>query len=168
MNQYSPPERLEKRHVREGFSSGAAELDEWLAKYSWQNQRANNAITYVSSDLNEGRVAGYYAITVSAVARTEAPSDFAKDAPRQIGCALLARLAVDKTSQGSGLGTALLTDCLRRSAQLSEQIGLKALLVHCRDQAARDFYLKRADFQASVIDEMQLILPMKWITARLR
>jgi hypothetical protein len=52
------PRRLTKADVREGFDSGASELDEWLGRYSWQNQRANNTVTYVS--VLDERVVGYY------------------------------------------------------------------------------------------------------------
>ena len=44
--------------MREGFDSGAPEPDEWLGRYSWQNQRANNTVTYVS--VLDERVVGYY------------------------------------------------------------------------------------------------------------
>lgn len=67
----NPPGKLTREHNRAGFSSGAVELDEWLAKYSWQNQQANNATTYVST-FGE-RVVGYYAITVAGIERSAAP-----------------------------------------------------------------------------------------------
>lgn len=166
MGHYSPPARLEKGHVRDGFDSGATELDDWLVKFAWENQRANNATTFVSTA--DGRVVGYYAMTVASIAKADAPGALSKGSPQQIGCLLLARLAVDRSSQGSGLGTALLTDCLRRAAHLSIEIGLMALLVHCRDEAARDFYLSKADFLASPVDDLQLLLPMKWILAQIQ
>jgi GNAT superfamily N-acetyltransferase len=163
---YSPPLRLERTHVRDGFDSGAGELDDWLVKFAWENQRANNATTFVST--SDGRVVGYYALTVASIAKAEAPEVLSKGSPQQTGCLLLARLAVDQTVQGCGLGAALLGDCMRRSAQLSMEIGFKALLVHCRDQAARDFYLSKADFLTSPIEDLQLFLPMKWILANVQ
>lgn len=54
------PRKLARIDVREGFDSGAPELDQWLIRYSWQNQRSNKAVTYVS--VLDGRVVGYYAI----------------------------------------------------------------------------------------------------------
>lgn len=42
------PRRLEKQDDRVRFESGAGELDDWFARFAWQNQRANNAVTYVS------------------------------------------------------------------------------------------------------------------------
>ena len=166
MGHFSSPVRLERAHVREGFDSGAVELDDWLVRFAWENQRANNVTTFVSTV--GGRVACYYALTVASIAKANAPDVLSKGSPQQIGCALLARLAVDRSFQGAGLGTALLTDCFRRAAQLSTEIGLKALLVHCRDVAARDFYPPKADFHASPVEDLQLLLPMKWIIAQMQ
>lgn len=156
------PVQLTREHLRDGFASGAIELDEWLVKYAWQNQRANNATTYVTT-LETRQVVGYYSLTVASVARDEAPERLAKAAPRQIGCLLLARLAVDASVQGRGVGSGLLADALRRTAHLSAEVGLRALLVHARDEAARGFYLARADFLASPADDHQLLLPIEWI-----
>ncbi len=53
---------------------------------------------------------------------------------------LLARLAVDRTEQGKGLGSALLKDALLRTARAAEIAGIRALLVHAKDDAARAWY----------------------------
>ena len=153
------PRKLERSDVRKGFESGAGELDEWLAKYAWQNQQANNATTYVVTDGE--RVVGYYAITMAAVARHDAPADLQRGRPSQIPCILLARLAVDKAAQGEGLGWELLRDALLRSVSLSESIGAAAVLVHCRDEEAKAFYLRNGDFLQSPVEELHLLVPVK-------
>ena len=76
---------------------------------------------------------------------------------------LLARLAVERRAQGLGLGAALLRDAIERSYRLSEVVGAAALLVHCRDEAARAFYRANGDFLASPADPMHLLLPMKQV-----
>lgn len=45
-------------------------------------------------------------------------------------------------AQGSGLGSLLLIDALRRVEVLSEQVGIRAVEVNAIDDAARNFYLK--------------------------
>ncbi|BBZ50048.1 GNAT family N-acetyltransferase [Mycobacterium heidelbergense] len=157
------PEKLAKAHDRTGFESGAAELDEWLKKYSWQNQRANNATTYVSTF--DGRVVGYYAITVAGYARGTAPEAVAKKAPETVPCFLLARLAVDLEWQGRGLGWGLLRDAMRRVLLLSRSVAAPALLVHARDDTARAFSLHHAEFLESPVDPLHLFLPMKAIAS---
>jgi GNAT superfamily N-acetyltransferase len=161
-----PPEKLTKAHVRAGFNSGASELDEWLQKYSWQNQQANHATTYVST--YDGRVVGYYAITVAGVERHSAPEEIAKRAPQPVPCFLLARMAVDVEWQGKCLGAGLLRDVLRRVFVLSKSVAAPALLVHARDEGARSFYLHQLEFLPSPIDPLQLMLPMKAIESYLR
>jgi GNAT superfamily N-acetyltransferase len=160
------PRKLARADAREGFHSGAPELDEWLIRYSWQNQRANNAVTYVS--VLDERVVGYYAIAVASVAAEVAPGSVVKGAPRQIPCLLLARLAVDQSMQGLGLGRGLLADVLRRAVGLADAVGIRALLVHARDDEARRFYLAHAEFLDSPSDPLHLLLPVKDIDWALR
>lgn len=161
--QAGKPEKLTSAHHRTGFASGAVELDEWLERYSWQNQRANNATTYVSTF--GGRVVGYYAITVSGYERSSAPVLIARKAPHVVPCFLLARLAIDIEWQGRGLGWGLLRDAMHRVLTLSQSVAAPALLVHARDDTARAFYLHHAEFVQSPVDPLHLFLPMKAIAA---
>ena len=158
----TPPRKLERSDDRSDFSSGAVELDEWIAKYAWQNQAANSATTYVITA--NSKVIGYYAIAMSAYDKAMAPKALAKG-PNQIPCILLARLAVDKRYQGEGWGVDLLRDALLRSVGLSDSIGAAAVLIHCRDEAARDFYLRNGDFVQSPVEELHLMVSMKALKA---
>lgn len=156
---FTRPRKLERADTRIGFRSGANDLDDWLTKYAWQNQEANNAITYVITD--GSRVVGYYAITMAAIARSAAPEPLQRGRPNQVPCILLARLAVDQRFKGEGLGWELLRDALLRGLQLSGSIGAAAILVHCRDEAAKAFYLHNGDFLSSPVDELHLMIPIK-------
>jgi GNAT superfamily N-acetyltransferase len=158
---FRSPRKLEKSDVREGFHSGADELDDWFVRFAWENQAANNATTYVS--LHGDRVAGFYSITMAAVAKEDAPQRLAERRPSQIPCILLARLAVDGEYKGQGLGWGLLRDALARSFHLSESIGAAAVLIHCRDESAKNFYLHHGDFLPSPVEELHLMVSMKAI-----
>lgn len=159
------PRRLEKQDDRACFESGADELDGWFAKYAWENQRANNAVTYVS--MLEERVVGYYAIAAAGVSHAGAGEEFSRRRPDPIPCVLLARLAVDRRAQGKGVGAALFRDALERALSVSQGMGAACLLIHCRDESARAFYLRHVDAIRSPIDELQLVVPMKAIAAQL-
>ncbi len=63
--------------------------------------------------------------------------------------------------QGAGLGRALVVDAMRRVAVAGEVIGVRALLIHCESEVARDFYLRLATFEAGPTDPMHLFLLMK-------
>lgn len=84
-----------------------------------------------------------------------------KGRPSQIPCILLARLAVDERYGGQGLGWELLRDALLRGVQLSGSIGAAAILVHCRDESAKAFYLHHGDFLQSPTDDLHLMVPIK-------
>lgn len=73
---------------------------------------------------------------------------------------ILARLAIDQKHQGAGLGRALLNDALLRTAQAAEIAGIRALLVHAKDDAARDWYLHWG-FEPSPTDPYHLFLLIK-------
>lgn len=152
--------KLTQRDNVEGFHSGASDLDQWLTRFAWENQKANNAVTYVITDGE--RVIGYYAIAMSAVARDAAPQAINPDRrPTQIPCILLARLAVCDSYQGQGLGAILLRDAVVRGVGLSSSIGAAAILIHCRDESAKSFYLANGDFYISPVDQLQLMVPIK-------
>lgn len=158
------PRKLDKSDHVSGFSSGAEELDDWLAKYAWVNQRANNAVTYVSA-IQEGkanRVIAYYAIAVASVSKQGVPAKVAGSSPpMHIPCLLLGRLAVDYSMQGKGIGKGLLADALRRAVGLADVVGIRAILIHARDDQARAFYLRHAEFIPSPTDDLHLMISIK-------
>ena len=73
---------------------------------------------------------------------------------------LLARLTIDTSEQGQGLGKALLKDALLRTAQAADITGIRVLLIHAKDEAARSGY-ERFDCEASPTDACHLFLLMK-------
>ena len=110
---------------------------------------------------------GYHAVAMCAHAVADRPDDIRKGRPRQTPCVLLARLAVDETAQGQGVGAALLRHAIGTDYQASRHVGAAALLIHCRDEAARGFCLRNGDFLASPVEPMHLVLAMKEIERRL-
>ena len=70
---------------------------------------------------------------------------------------LLGRLAVDKAYQGLGIGTGLLSDAVRRTAQAAEIAGIRAILVHAISADAKRFY-ERYGFVASELDPLLLLI----------
>jgi predicted GNAT family N-acyltransferase len=91
------------------------------------------------------------------------PSTEAKGLPRlDIPVVLIGRLAVDQSVQGQGLGALLLVDALRRSMQISDQVGIRAVEVDALDDTARNFYSKFG-FRPLLDDPRHLFLPMQEI-----
>lgn len=105
----------------------------------------------------QGQVVGYYALATGAVALANATGSVRRNMPDPIPVLVLGRLAVDHQAQGIKLGAALLKDAVNRAMAVSENAGVRALLVHALHERARDFYLKYG-FGPSPTDSMTLML----------
>jgi hypothetical protein len=68
-------------------------------------------------------------------------------------------LAVDRSLQGQKLGGVLLLDALRGIRDLSETIGIRAVVVDAIDERARAFYLHH-EFNGLVDDPGRLFVPL--------
>ncbi len=111
---------------------------------------------------------GYYALTAGSVHKHESPERIAKGlANHPIGVVLLARLAVDVGEQGKGLGKALLFDALKRIEEAADIVGIRGVLVHAIDDAARRFY-EHFNFDPSPVDPFQSMLLLKDLRKALR
>ena len=133
-----------------------------------QAHRSGLSRVYVVRDLAhvDGRVVGYYALAAGSVAPADASHRPMQGAGRyHQPVVIVTRLGVDRSVRGIGLGRALVVDALRRIAVASEVIGVRAVLIHCESDAARNFYLRLAKFDASPTDSMHLLLLMKDLRA---
>ena len=127
------------------------------------HQSGSSRVYVVTGDADEAsRVLGYYALAAGSVAPAVAPPRLAQGMGRYHQLVvILTRLGVDLSCQGLGLGRALVVDALRRVDAASEVIGVRALLIHCENDAARDFYLRLAKFDTSPTDSLHLFLLIK-------
>ena len=155
----SPVHKLSAQDIAEPFDCGQEELDRFLKKFALPNQAANAAQTYVTCRAN--RVVGYYSLAVGSVRPEESPKRTLKGLARHpVPVMILARLAVDRSEQGAGIGRALLKDALLRTAQAADIAGIRALVVHAKDENARRWY-EQFDFEPSPTDPLHLFLLLK-------
>ena len=141
------------------FDCGHPALNDFLQRYALINQRANSAQTYVCCQAEV--VVGFYSLAVGSVEPAAASERVVKGLARHpVPVMILARLAVDRNHQGVGLGRALLKDALLRTMQAAAIAGIRALLVHAKDEAARDWYLGWG-FEPSPTDPYHLFLLSK-------
>ena len=70
---------------------------------------------------------------------------------------VLARLAIDHRAQGIKLGAAMLQDAVNRAVVVSQNAGVRALLVHALNERAKQFY-EHYGFQESPQQPMTLML----------
>ena len=110
-------------------------------------------------------VTGFHTIVASDIQHADAPARAAKGMPHhRVPLLVLARLAVHSEWQGRRIGAGLLLDALRRTLQVADIVGVRALAVHAKDDAAAAFY-RRFGFVPSPTDERHLSMLMKDIVA---
>lgn len=132
-------------------------LDDWLKTRSRKNEASGASRTYVITRAND--VVGYYSLAVGSVSHMLVPGKIRRNMPDPIPVMLLARLAVDTSIQGKGMGRALLRDAILRTEQAAHIAGIRAMLVHALHERAKVFYMG-CGFTPSPINELTLMLPM--------
>jgi GNAT superfamily N-acetyltransferase len=165
VSRFRDPEPLSGEHNLDDFNCGVESLDLWLKKHARQAAAINSARTFVVHDDDQDRIVGYHTLTAASIERREATPRAAKGMPQHpIPAALLARLAVDRSVQGRGLGAWLLRDAMMRTLSAADALAIRVLLVHAIDDQARSFY-ERHGFEPSPTDPFNLQLLFKDLRA---
>ena len=154
--QVGPPEPLSASHRLDEFECGEAALDDWLKRRALANQATGASRTFVVTG-EGGRVCGYSAMAAGAVSHQLATSRVRRNMPDPVPVMVLARLAVDRRVQGLHLGASLLQDAVNRAVAVSQNAGVRALLVHALHERARQFY-EHYGFQPSPTHPLTLML----------
>lgn len=148
-------EPLSSGHDLTSFACGQQSLDEWLRSTALRAQAADVARTYVWT-AGDARVIAYYSIAPTQIVRGDVSR-------RQTGgftvvpAYLLARLALDRSLQGRGLGSQLLIDALEVIVEASRHSGGRLVVVDAIDDAAAAFY-RRYDFEPVKNDDHRLVM----------
>ena len=153
------PEPLEAWHDVSSFDCGVPALNDYLIDRALADSRAGKSQTQVASRAKV--VVAYYSLAVGSVEPAGASARLARGQGRQaIPVVMPARLAVDSSAQGHGLGESMLFQALARTADAARLIGARAVLVHATNAAARSFYEKYG-FERSPTHPLHLVLLMK-------
>jgi GNAT superfamily N-acetyltransferase len=154
----SDPQLLTADHQLAAFSCSEHELNDWLKQRAMRNHDAGASRTFVVCI--ESRVVAYYCLAMGSVDLNIAPGKVRRNMPDPIPVTVIGRLAVDQSSEGQGYGKGLLKDAVQRVIQVSQIIGVRAILVHAISQPTKDFYLNRG-FLESPVEPMTLMLPLQ-------
>jgi GNAT superfamily N-acetyltransferase len=156
---FEPVHKLSIADGVESFDCGHVALNEFLQRFALVNQRSNSSQTYASC--NAGQVAGFYSLAVGSVEPSHSAPRVIKGITRHpVPVMILARLAIDQRYQRQGLGKALLKNALLRTVQAADIAGIRALLVHAKDEEARNWY-RQWEFEESPTDAYHLFLLVK-------
>lgn len=133
-------ERLVDESGIDTFACGRPQLEVWLREHALPAQKQGTARTTVWREQSTHRVVAYYSIAPTQIARADLSGRLAGGHAVVPGF-ILARLALDRTLQGQGLGGQLLFDALETICAASDLVGGRVIVVDPIDRAARDFYL---------------------------
>jgi GNAT superfamily N-acetyltransferase len=115
----------------ENFDCGDQPLNNYLQRYAWTNQEKSSiGVSYVAVDEDAPRtVLGYFTLAMASVPRDTFPKKYVRGLPPyDLPLILLARLAVDHRFSGRGLGHALISEALRISMRVSDEVGCRCII----------------------------------------
>jgi GNAT superfamily N-acetyltransferase len=127
-------------HKAANFACGEESLDRWLHRYAGQSERRDATRTFAAAD-EHGVIRGYYTLLAGQLEHPEATEGVRKGLSRHfpIPTAILARLAVDESSHGQGLGASLLNDAFERISRAAREVAVRAVVVHAINETAAGF-----------------------------
>jgi GNAT superfamily N-acetyltransferase len=135
---------IEIRLLRSGddrstFESGNTDLDRFFRQFAGQNQfRHHIGVTYVA--LDDDQIAGFATVAAGQIEIEDLPKSRKKKLPRYpLPVLRLARLAVDHSSQGRGVGKLLLRAVFQIAHEMAESVGCVGVVVDAKPDAVR-FY----------------------------
>lgn len=140
MTDYGAPRPLKAGDIVSEFHCGSEELDRWLRAWARHNDANGASRTYVSVASGSDRVVGFYCLAAGSLSRAAAPGRLSRNMPDPIPVVLLGRLAVDRSHAGRGLGASLLQHAVIQAARVAQAIGMRAIVVHAKDDGAVAFY----------------------------
>ena len=156
-------EKLENIHIKEDFSCGYDLLDNYLKRQVNQDiKRKLSSCTVLVDEKNV--VKGYFTLSANSIRRQELPDELTKKLPpsySDLPVILLGRIAIDKSIQGNGFGEILLYNALKKCLDLSNQLGILAVIVDPIDDKAINFYKSYGFIELPTSDKM--FLSMKTI-----
>jgi ribosomal protein S18 acetylase RimI-like enzyme len=159
---FSKPESLQTSHNADSFDSGEPDLDDWLKNRARKNLQSRASSTYVTCLLGSKEIAGFYAVSMGQVLRSEVSGKLSRNMPTDVPCAVIGRLAVDRRYQGAGVGSSLLKHAIQVSILSGQHVACRAVIVHALNEAAAAFY-KRNGFALLPQEELKLAFDLNQI-----
>ena len=136
-------EPLTREHDRKLFDCADESVNQFLREKALQEQERDLSRTMVlaGSQDNPNRIIGYHTLVMSQVRQEEIPNDRPK-ITRSIPVILLGQVGIDAEFQGQGLGDLMSMDAQARLDEISQTIGIRALMLDARNQQLAGWYEK--------------------------
>lgn len=136
---------------RSSFQSGDEQLDLFFRRYAGQNQfRHHIGTTYVA--LEGSTILGFATVTVGHLEIEDIPSRLRKKLPEYpLPILRLARLAIDRNAQGSGVGERLMRTVFSVAIELREKLGCVGVVVDAKP-GAENYYARYGFVELEVVE----------------
>jgi len=131
---------LDDSFTLEDFDCGEPNRNAWLCSRALSNQRKDDTRTYVA--IQDAAIAGFYALSVSSIVRSNLPGSMRRNAPDPVSCVLLAQLAVSLRHQGQGLSKELVLHGMRQVVKIADIAGCRLFAVHPANAELLPYYEK--------------------------
>jgi len=157
---------IDSKHELKTFDCGIKPLNQFLVNYAKKNDSLGIGKTFVALD-KKGNIAGYFTLATAQVTFDELPENQRGKLPKYpVPSIRIARLAVAKSYQNSGVGKWLLTQIFYKILHVADLIGLYLIIVDAKE-SSRAFYEKYG-FQQFSNEELTYFLPVETVRMALR
>lgn len=130
---------IQPKSKLKNFDCGIEELNEFFSRYSLKNDALGIGKTFVAFDENE-TVVGYFTLATAQVAFESIPDNIRTKLPKYpIPALRIARLAVSKDFQGTGIGKWLLAQAFIKIIHAADITGIYLIIVDAKE-SSKTFY----------------------------
>jgi GNAT superfamily N-acetyltransferase len=161
-------ESITRKHNRSAFECGDAELNEFLQRYARQSHDHGAAKTFLAIADTTNAILGFYSLAPASVAYHSGPPTAQRGIARhEIPGFRLARIAIDRTHQGQGLGGQLLLAAGRRCLMAAAIVGGTILIIDAKNDRAATWYTSYGAIPLTDT-RLTLVLPLATIEPLLK
>jgi GNAT superfamily N-acetyltransferase len=148
------------KHERSAFTSGNERIDRYFREAVSQDVKRCYAACYLLIERSSEKIAGFYTLSAHSIPLNDVPPELARKLPRypSVPVVLIGWMGRDLASRGTGIGSLLLYDAIRRVVKAP--VGVYAICADAIDENAAAFYRKH-QFQPLRSRPQTLFLPMK-------
>lgn len=131
-----------QHHDRQSFTSGVAELDEYLHRFAVQQSKKGISVVRVLIDTDMPKtILGYYSLSAAQIDAVQMDERTQQKLPRYpVPCFRLGRLAVHSAHHGHGLGKLLMGCAVERCLEAKKHVAAYALVVDAKGEDDKSFY----------------------------
>jgi GNAT superfamily N-acetyltransferase len=133
---------LDKQHDLGAFSCGEPRIDNYLKHTAWKEHKAHKIRVFAATKPGQNRVCGYYSLTFIVWQAEAAAENVAKKFEKNgsVPAIYLAKLGVEQSESGQGIGTKLMRDAFEKCLAISHYAGIPTLTLQAINEEKAKWY----------------------------